>query len=381
VIGSDWGTDVDITATTNDCAVHGLRAPAPVGGGESVTSPPAIITPASGGVHVVDVKADMQVVDTYSTGSGWASRVVGGRYGGVSSPVFDDDAGTATVGVTEYETGDAQLLTLSNGQWQAPLSLKGRLTSTPAVVSRSDGTLAVYGTGQYNDSTRQGTGLVREQLPSGEFTAWRPFGDRSTSYSSTPSVISGGDETTIVVAVPGSKEWFRHTPRTTPVRKGRVNSNTTLVTLTGDGKDGVLAVGIHFRDGKNEIGLLREKADRSGFEDTWELVGGPLPAQLDSNLTGAQLLPNGSVAVTVIAGGKPLVTTSKAAGAREFHPWQQVTPDGYPHTFRAPAGLGLTRAGDVALAAKDGDRAEHLWRASVSPDPAAPLQFTGGKLG
>jgi hypothetical protein len=382
VIGSDWGTDVDITATTNDCVAHGLKAPAPVGGWSSSVSPPAIVTPASGGTHLVDVNNDKEVVDTYSTGSSWTTRVVGGRYGGVSSPVFDDDAGTAVVGVTEYETGDAKLLTLRNGQWEAPLSLKGRLASTPAVVRRSDGTIAVYGTGQYNDSARRGTGLVREQLPSGEFVAWRPFGDVHTNYVGTPSVISRGDETTIVVAIERSKEWFRHTPRTTPVRKGTLNSDATQVTLTGDGQDGILAVGLHFVNEKWQVGLLREKADRSGFENTWELVGGPIPGTVDSNLAGAQVLPNGSVAVTVLGDNRrPLVTTSTAAGGREFHAWKRIVPDGYPHTFYNPPSLGLTRSGDVAIAAKSDDNVHHLWRASVSGDPATPLQFTGGKIG
>ncbi|MCP2246899.1 tachylectin-related carbohydrate-binding protein [Lentzea aerocolonigenes] len=378
VVGSGWGTDIDITATTNDCAVNGLRQPAPVGGWGSPSSPARYITPGSGSTHVVGVNGNREVVDTYSTGSGWATRVVGSQFGGVSSPVYDDEAGTAVIGVTEYETGDAKLFTLKNGQWQAPVSLKGGLSGTPAVVRRSDGTLALYAMGQNNENPRRGRGFVREQLPSGEFGAWRPFGEVSSNYLITPSVISRGDETTIAFTTDRSTEWFRHTPGAIPVRKGTLINRSAVVALAGDGQDGILAVSTFIQNEKNEIGLLREKADRSGFEATWELVGGALPDWLDSTSMDAQVLPNGSTAVTVLAGGRPLVTTSKAAGGRDFHPWARVVPD--PPAFRFLPGLGLTRAGDVALVARD-DTNAHLWTASVTPDPAAPLQFTGGKLG
>ncbi|MFI6102114.1 tachylectin-related carbohydrate-binding protein [Lentzea sp. NPDC051213] len=382
VIGTGWGTDVDITATTNDCSVSGLRTPAYPHVSDDNAVAPRVITPASGGTHLVDINSGNEVIDTYSTESGWTSRVVGGRYSGVSSPALDDDAGTAVVGVTEFETGDVKLITLRDGQWQAQ-SLKGGMEFTPAVVRRSDGTHVVYATGDKNNGPeRRGRAYFRQQLTSGEFLAWRPFGDPRTGYFATPSVISRGDETTIVLSTTGLKEWFRHSPGTAPVHKGRLNSNTTQVVLTGDGQDGILAVGYFHADGKNQIGLLREKADRSGFEETWEPVGGGMPTGAVYEPIDAQLLPNGSVAVSALVDSNQLVvSTSSVVGGREFLPWKRVTPEGYPHTFYVEPGLGLTRSGDVALAAMDSNNAHHLWTASVTPDPAAPLQFTGGKLG
>lgn len=384
VIGSDWGTDVDITATTNDCSVSGLKVPAKPSVTDENSSPPAMITPASGGTHLVDIDFDNQIVDTYSTGSGWATRVVGGKFSGVSSPVLDDEAGTGVIGATEFETGDVKLFTLSNGQWQAPLSLKGAMEWTPAVVQRSDGTFAVYATGDRGRDwqSRRGIAFVREQLPSGEFLAWREFGWRHTTYFGAPAVISRGDETTIVLFTPGMKEWFRHTPGTAVARMGSLATGGGKVALTGDGQGGILIAGFHVSNGETEIGLLREKADRSGFSDTWELVGGAIPQGDDGVPPAAQVLPNGSVAVAVVGDfRRVLVTTSKAAGGRDFHPWTRVAQDDYPHTFIDPPSLGLTRSGDVALAAMSTDKFRHLWTASVTPDPAAPLQFTGGKLG
>lgn len=91
------------------------------------------------------------------------------------------------------------------------------------------------------------------------------------------------------------------------------------------------------------------------------------------------MLPNGSVAVTVIGDfRRPLVTTSTVSGARGFHPWAAVAPD-LEHVFLDAPSLGLTRSGDVVLTERRGDQIHH-WRASVPGDPSAPLQFTGGRI-
>ncbi|MDX8142020.1 tachylectin-related carbohydrate-binding protein [Lentzea sp. BCCO 10_0061] len=380
VIGSDWGTDVDITATTNDCAVDGLRTPAPALVYSEMRTQAVVLTPASGDLHLLSYGSD-QITDTRSVGTGRDTRVVVGNSSGLSAPVFDDEAATATIGTTDRDSGDIKLVTLENGQWQPPLILKGAMETKPAVVHRSDGTLALYALGnRFYGSERRGLVFVREQLPSGDFLAWREFGDVTKSYAGPLEVVSGGDETTILVrAEDGTTEWFRHTPGTLPARKGALTGVGDIFTLTGDGQGGVLLVGFYLVNGKEQVGLRREKADRSGFEETWEAVGGEMPYGAHYARIGAQVLPNGSVAVVALDDDRMvMVTSSKAVGGRDFHPWARVAPNDN-QGLGAP-GLALTRSGDLAVGAVGGGT-YRLWRASVSPDPALPLQFSGGPIG
>jgi hypothetical protein len=375
VIGWDWGTDVDITATTNDCTVTGLVDP--LAGIRSDTGhPTAIMTPASGGTHLVNINSDNRITDTYSTGSGWATRDFGQRYSGISRPLSDSDAGTSAFATTNVSFGAVELYSVRDGQWQAPLVLKGAMDWTPAVVRRANGTLAVYAAGDFNGS--RGHVYVREQLPSGEFLAWRAFGNPAAVYSGKPSVITDGDVTTVVVDSTwgtGERDWFRHTPGSAPVRMGTFPAGESRPVFSGDGQGRALAFSYRTLDGALRPVVLREKADGSGFEDNWQTIADNLESK---GGVDAHVLPNGTVAVSMVGNaGQVLVTTSVAPGSTQFHPWQQVSAAPGGQSFGSTS-LALTRAGDLALTSTSGGH-QHLWTASVPPEPAT-LTFTGGPI-
>ncbi|GLZ34112.1 hypothetical protein Lesp02_62990 [Lentzea sp. NBRC 105346] len=386
VIGWDWGTDVDITATTTDCTVNfgewgaGVR--------NDYVHPAAIMTPNAGGTHIVNINSDNRIIDTYSTGSGWATRDFGQRYSGPSRSVVVDDTGSAVFATTNVSLGSVELHTLKGDQWQTPTLLKGGMDWTPALTRRSNGTLALYAAGDFYETTR-GRFYVREQQANGEWRTWRPFGNRTTKYIDKPVVITRGDETTIAIQTwidsqtMGPREWFRHTPGNLPVRMGTLPRSDAQVVFSLDGRGGILAFSALNVGGTTRPAVLREKADRSGFEDNWQVIDGEGGDGVGNGGVDALLLPNGTVALSRLDGsGRVSVTTSVAPGSTQFHPWRLVSSGDPQPTFGYPTSLAMTRTGELALAASDNgsDPKQYLWTAPVPSDPATPPAFTGGRV-
>lgn len=378
VIGTDWGTDVDITATTTDCTVTGLEE-SPYAPRDERVHATAILTPEGGGTHLVNSVADNKITDTHSTGSGWATDTIAGKYVGISRPVTVDGAGTAVVAATNVSFGEVELHTLQGGQWQRT-GLRGGMDWAPTVAHRSNNTLAVYAASDFHNQTR-GHVYVREQLPNGEFASWRPFGDRSSIYVGKPVVFTRGDVTTIVMDIygTGQQDWFRHTPGSTPVRMGTFPKSDRGVTFTGDGKGGILAFGLKDVNGVLRPAVLREKADRSGFEDSWQIIESDIGNGGAYNHLDALLLPNGTIAMSLLSqNSRVFVTTSVSPGSTQFHPWQQISPDN--GGFIWPTTLALTRTGELALASRTDYSAHWLWTAPLPAEPSPTLQFTGGRI-
>jgi hypothetical protein len=248
-------------------------------------------------------------------------------------------------------------------------------------VRRANGTLAVYAIASA-PGAEYGTPHVREQLPNGDFLAWRAFGD--TARYSMLTAIARGDQTTLVAhGREVEPQVFRHLPGTAPIPAGGLTGTGIVgeLTLVQDGHGGLLVFGARrTEEGIRVVYVRREKADRSGFEDNWQSLGTFATRNAWTEPVSAQLLANGTVAVSVPADGKPWVTTSKAPGSTEFLPWApvDVPKDTW---FTTPTGLGLSRTGEVLLTADSGGGMNrYLFTAPAPADPAAPLRFGTGKL-
>ncbi|MFI6102116.1 tachylectin-related carbohydrate-binding protein [Lentzea sp. NPDC051213] len=379
VVGTGWGTDVDVTATTTDCSTA-LPGPVIEGSFGDPTGVPYAVEPASGGRYVVGTNDQHTIVsDWYDPVSlTWQRTNLAGAHTGIRPPVVDDAAGTATIGA--LWGGNVELITLRAGTWEAPISLRGAMSSTPALVRRADGTLAVYAIAPAGNEV--GHLYVREQLSNGDFLAWRRFGDPAADYNSV-TAIARGDETTVLAnAYGGEPHVFRHSPGARPVAAGELRGTGLVgpLTLVQDSTGALLVFGA-LRNGESNmiVHVRREKADRTGFEDLWQSLGPFGTRNAWDEPVAARLLPNGTVALSVPADGKPFVTTSKGPGSTEFHPWAPVeVPQGM--WFSDPTALSVSRAGEVQITAESAGNRRHLFTAPVPADPATPLRFTGGPL-
>jgi hypothetical protein len=380
VIGTGWGTDVDVTATTSDCSVT-LPGPGNVlwGRGDGVSH---AAEPATGDRYVVGTKDNGTLVsDWYDpVGKSWQRTELAGSYGDIRPPLVDEVAGTVTIGVVKAESG-VQLITMRGGRQAATTSLRGGATGSPVVVRRANGTFAVFVSAPAGNDVEHL--LVREQLPSGDFLAWRAFGDRETHYNSV-TAITRGDETTVLAnRYGGDPQIFRHTPGASPVRTGELTGTGVVgpLTVVQDNGGGFLVFGVlRTPDGIMIVHVRREKADRTGFEAGWQSLGEFGRRGVAGEPVAARLLPNGAVAVSVPADGKPWVTTSKGPGSTVFHfPWTAVDVPA-DKWFSDPTGLATSRNGELLLTAESEGNRRHLFSVSVPTDPAAPLRFTGGPL-
>ncbi|MFC3894558.1 tachylectin-related carbohydrate-binding protein [Lentzea rhizosphaerae] len=384
-VGTGWGTDVDVTATTSDCKYESLywtpRNPVVQDQG---AMPISYLNP-SGTRHLVRVTPDNGLTDLHEVGTeGWSAQPFGGTFTGVSNVVAGEAPGTEMIGATQLQTGDVVLNTLgANGQWQGFQSLKGAMRVAPALVRRQDGTLVVYAMGDHasDRGPYEGQLYYRKQLPNGDFLAWKRFS--SGLVVETPSVITRGDEVTIVArTVSNWNTVFRAVGDRVPVEVERtpyvVGPRPKLVK---DAQDRIMIVDVGWRPGESAglgVFVLKEKVDRSGFESTWtflpDLPGAP---DSESRQVDAVYLPNGALAVSLTGnGGKVYVTTSKGAGSTEFHPWQQVSGDG---EFTEPTSTRMVN-GSLSVAAVTSGGSYFLYEASVSQDPAAALSFTGRQV-
>ncbi|WP_177320327.1 tachylectin-related carbohydrate-binding protein [Lentzea waywayandensis] len=379
VIGTGWGTDVDVTATTTDCS-GSLPGPAPAEGLGGEEGPPHVADLASGGRYVLGPVYQRGLVsDWYDpVARNWRTTMETSGYGAMTAPIVDADA--VTFGALR-PTG-VELVTLRGGDSQATtkVSLRGAMSSTPTVVRRANGTVVVYSLA----SAGNGVGhlYTREQLPGGDFLAWRRFGDPAADYRNI-NAITRGDQTT-VLAIDGADvaHVFRHAPGTAPVPAGHLAGRRVIGPMTTvlDSNGTILVFSVlRTDDGIYIVHVRREKADRTGFEDTWQSLGEFGRRGVMTEPVSALLLPNGTVAVSVPADGKPYVTTSKGPGSSEFaFPWTPVEVPG-DKWFNAPTALALSRNGHVLLSAASGSN-RHLFTAPVPADPATPPRFTGGSI-
>lgn len=381
VIGTGWGTDVDVTATTTDCSVS-LFGPPPaewLGAGDGASH---VADLASGGRYVLGPGYQSALVTDWfdPVARNWRTTMETNGYDAIRTPIVDAAAGAVTFGA-RGSTG-TDLVTLRGGDWQASttVSLRGAMSSTPTIVRRANGTVAVYSLASAGDGV--GHLHVREQLPGGDFLAWRRFGDPAVDYSNI-NAITRGDQTTVLAT---DRDYvahvFRHAPGAAPVPAGHLAGRSLFGPMTtvldSNGTILVFAV-LRTDDGIRIVHVRREKADRSGFEDTWQSLGEFGRRGVMTEPVSALLLPNGTVAVSVPADGKPYVTTSKGPGSTEFaFPWTpvDVAKDAW---FSEPTALTLSTNGEVLLSAVSGTR-KHLFTAPVPADPAAPPRFTGGPI-
>ncbi|GHH44359.1 tachylectin-related carbohydrate-binding protein [Lentzea cavernae] len=385
VIGTDWGTDLDVTATTTDCRQTGYWVPRNPVVEDQGAMPVAYVNPR-GAAHLMRVEPDNRVTDLRDSGLGhWIAEPFGPDYTGISNVVPGPVAGTETFGTTQRPSGDVQVHTLGlDGSWQSLPSLKGAMRVAPALVRRPNGTLVVYAMGDHASDRGPWEGQLyyREQLPNGDFLAWKRFS--SGLVTETPSVISRGTEVTIAVRTSGNmNSWYRTGTSGVPHEMGRlpyvVGPRPKLVQ---DAQSRILLVDVGFRPGAGAgLGafVLREKADRTGFEDTWTFLPDlPGASDAESRQVDAVVLPNGALAVSLTAGGEVYVTTSKgAADGTEFHPWQQVSAEGLELGFSEPTSMRVeTGALHVVGVTSSGS----YWRfaASVPQDAGAPLTFSAG---
>jgi hypothetical protein len=386
VVGTDWGTDIDVTATTSHCNYESIywmpRNPVVEDQG---AMPISYVKPGSTR-HLVRVTPDNGVTDLRETGTGqWASEPFDGKFAGVSNVVPGTAPGTEMFGATQLQTGDVVLNTLgANGQWQGFRSLKGAMRVAPVLVRRPTGLLRVYAMGDHasDRGPYEGQLYYRDELTTGDFTAWKRFS--SGLVVETPSVISRGDETTIVARTSGNMNTvFRADGGGVPYEVARtpyvVGPRPKLVRYA---QDRTMIVDVGWRPSESGGGLgaflLAERTDRRGFEETWtflpDLPGAP---DSESRQLDAVVMPNGALAVSLHGnGGKVYVTTAKAAGSTEFHPWQQVSGEG---EFTEPTSMRVV-AGSLSVAAVTSGGAHHLFEAVVPQDPAAPLSFTGRQV-
>ncbi|TWP49015.1 hypothetical protein FKR81_25385 [Lentzea tibetensis] len=384
VIGSGWGTDVDVTAITTDCSVTGLWQPTNPVVQDQNAMPTAIVQPASGGRRLVNVHSDNEVTELYETSHGWVHGNVGGKYAGISREVVNGDA--ELFGATKFGTGDVELRTLSNGQWQGVRSLRGGMETAPSIVRRTNGTLIVYSTsGRSYSPTAPATLQYREQQPDGQFLAWRPVG--FSDVVGTPTAASRGGGTVVVALTKsGQYEWYRHSPGLYPSRQGYLphiaGKNAKLV---ADSQNRMVLFDVGHKSGSNGLwaAVLREKPDQTGFENSWTFLH-PVPgtAGVEGAQLDAQLLPNGSFAVSVTANsGKVYATTSYGTDNSSFHPWQLVSADAENVQFTDPTSMRTNRwDGSLTLAAVQTTGSRHLFSAIIPADPINPLRFSGGPV-
>ncbi|MCP2246902.1 tachylectin-related carbohydrate-binding protein [Lentzea aerocolonigenes] len=383
VIGTGWGTDVDVTATTSDCSVAlpGPAEPGHVGGGVDA---PHVADLNSGGRYVLGRKYHTGfVTDWYDpVEKNWRPTWEASTYGSIYAPFVDRSAGTVTFAAGVGSSG-VDLVTLRGGNWQATtkVPLRGAMSAPPTLVRRANGTFAVYALASAGDEV--GHLYVREQLPNGDFLAWRRFGDPAADYFAINAITRGDETTVLATEQSGVPHVFRHAPGTAPVPAGqltgaRVPGPLTTV-LDSNGTVLVFAV-LRTEDGIFIVHVRREKADRTGFEETWQSLGEFGRRGVLSEPVSALLLPNGTVAVSVPADGKPYVTTSKGPGSTEFaFPWTPVEVSG-DFWFNTPTVLAMSRTGEVLLSAESEGNRRHLFSVSVPADPATPLRFAGGPL-
>ncbi|MDX8142021.1 tachylectin-related carbohydrate-binding protein [Lentzea sp. BCCO 10_0061] len=381
VIGYDWGTDVDITATTSTCNQSGYWFPRnPVV--EDQSAMPVAYTSPNGVGHLVRVLPDNRMTDLRDTGHGyWAFEPFSGEYTGISNVVPGAEPGTETFGTTRRPGGDVELITLGSNS-RVTQSLKGAMRVAPSLVRRSDGTLVVYAMGDHGSDGGPWEEQLyyREQLANGDFLAWKRINGR---HEEAVSVISRGNEVTIVGRTGGSMTtWYRTQADGVPVEQGRLPSDVgprPKLVQTSQGR--ILLVDVGWRPGDG-VFVLPERPDRFGFETTMTMLPA-LPGAPDSE--GGQLdatvLPNGSLAVSLTAAGKVYVTTSKgAADGTEFHPWQQVSAEGLNAEFTEPTSMRMD-TGFLAVVAVASSGSYWRFSAGVPQDPAAALSFTGRQLG
>ncbi|MFI6102115.1 hypothetical protein ACIA8G_41740 [Lentzea sp. NPDC051213] len=383
-VGHGWGTDIDITATTNDCRQDDYWLPRNPVVEDQGDMPIAYVSP-SGAAHLVRVTPDNRLTDLRDSGLGhWVFHPFSGEFSGISNVVPGPSAGTETFGTTRFVTGDVEVNTLgANGQWQGFQSLKGAMRTAPALVRRPDGTLVAYAMGDHGSG--EGHLHYREQLPNGDFLPWKQFG--RGLFVGTPSVISRGDQVTIVGRRTDNTNVVFRTqadgvPREISQLPHFVGTKPKLV-QTAQGRLMVVDVGPRFGEGAG-LGafVIHELADRSRFEDTESFLP-DLPGTPDSESRqlDAMVLPNGALAVSLTAnGGEVYVTTSKgAADSAEFHPWQQVSAEGLGVEFTEPTSMRID-VGILSVAAVTSGGSYYLFGASVPQDPATPLSFNGRQV-
>ena len=381
VIGYDWGTDVDITATTSDCRQSGYWFPRNPVVDDQGSMPVAYVSPSGVG-HVVRVLPDNRMTDLRDTGQGhWAFEPFSGEYAGISNVVPGAGSGSEVFGATRRPSGDVELITLELNN-RVVRSLKGAMRVAPALVRRPDGTLVVYAMGDHGSDGGpwEGELYYREQLPNGDFLAWRRFS--SGLNTETPSVINRGTEVTIVGrTVGGFTEWYRTQADGVPAEQGRLPGDVgprPKLVQTAQGR--ILLVDVGWRPGDG-VFVLPERPDRYGFETTRTMLP-DLPGAPDSEgrQLDAMVLPNGSLAVSLTAGGKVYVTTSKgAADGTEFHPWQQVSAEGLNVEFTEPTSMRLD-TGVLSVVGVTSAGSYWEFRESVPQDPAVALSFVGRQL-
>lgn len=386
VVGTDWGTDVDITATTNDCAVPGYWVPRNPATVDQDATPIAYVSP-QGAAHLLRVEPGNYLTDLRDSGAGfWIFEPFSPGQTGASNVVPGPTSGSETFASTRLAGGDVELHTLAaNGRWQSQV-LKGAMRVAPSLVRRPDGTLVLYAMGDKasQDHLWDGQLYYREQLANGDFLAWKRFGDGL--YDESPSVVNRGSEVTLVGRHGSLTSWFRTGVDGVPVEKGRlpyvVGSRPKLVQ---DAAGRILLVDVGAREGEGAgegAFVLREKADRSGFESSWtflpDLPGAP---DAEDRQVDAVVLPNGSLAVSLTAGGKVYVTTSKgAADGTEFHPWQPVSPEGMNAVFTEPTTIRMD-AGVLNVVAVSTENSYWRFGSSVPLSPTTPLSFNATRLG
>ncbi|MFD4639057.1 tachylectin-related carbohydrate-binding protein [Lentzea sp. NPDC058436] len=384
VVGNDWGTDTDITATTNDCSVSGYWFPRNPEVKDQDAMPVAYVSPR-GAAHLLRVEPGNRLTDLRDSGFGhWIFEPFGHEHTGLSNVVPGPESGTETVGTTRMPGGDVELHTLDlNGRWQSQV-LKGAMRVAPSLVRRADGTLVVYAMGDKasDGGPWEGQLYYREQLPNGDFLAWKRFGDGL--YDESPSVLDRGGEVTFVGRHGSLTSWFRTGAGGVPVPAERtllpyvVGARPKLV-QNAAGRILLVDVGTRAGEGAGKGAfVLREKADRSGFEDTWTFlpdVPGEEGGQVD-----AVVLPNGALAVSLTAGGKVYATTSKgAADGTEFHPWQQVSPEGLNADFTEHTSMRMD-AGVLSVVAVSSHGSYWQFGASVPLNATVPLSFNSRQL-
>ncbi|MEU3645825.1 tachylectin-related carbohydrate-binding protein [Lentzea sp. NPDC034063] len=383
VIGYDWGTDVDITATTSDCRQNGYWFPRNPVVEDQRAMPVAYVSPR-GAAHLVRVLPDDHLTDLRDTGQGyWMFEPFSGEFTGVSNVVPGAEPGTEVFGSTRRPSGDVALMTLGNdGRWKTQ-SLKGAMRVAPSLVRRPDGTLVVYAMGDKasDGGPWEGQLYYREQLANGDFLAWKRFGDGL--HTETVSVINRGDEVTIVGrTVGGFTNWYRTGADGVPVDQGRlpyfVSPRPKLVATA---QSRILLVDVSGVPGEG-VFVLPEWPDRAGFVTTrTNLPALPGAPALEGSQVDAVVLPNGALAVSLTAAGKVYVTTSKgAADGTEFHPWQQVSAEGLDIEFTEPTSMRMD-TGYLSVVAVTSTGSYWRFAAGVPQDSAAPLSwFTGRQL-
>ncbi|MGI5499021.1 tachylectin-related carbohydrate-binding protein [Lentzea sp. CA-135723] len=378
VIGLGWGTDVDVTASTSDCSIT-LPVPAPDGGQPHVSQyVPMAADLGTGDRYVVghQNQDSALVSDWYDPARNWWYRTTLGPYAASRSMLADGSA----VLIGAKGPNGIDLLKLRGGAHESTTSLRGGMGRQPVVVRRANGTLAVYSIA-FAPNADRGTLHVREQLPNGDFLAWRAFGE-AARYS-VLTAITRGDETTLLAhGFQVEPNVFRHLPGTAPASAGELTATGVVgeLTLVQDSTGRLLVFGARRTDeGIRVVHVRREKADRTGFEDDWQSLGTFGTRNAWNEPVSAQLLANGTIALSVPADGKPWVTTSKSPGSTEFLPWAPVE---VPQNtwFVEPTALGLSRTGEVLLTADSSARARYQFTAPAPANPATPLQFGTGKL-